>query len=207
MTGLEQRWTKLCHRLGIAAHAEPGWQRLQHLYATPRRAYHNLAHIADCLAQLDGVCDELEVSEAVEPALWWHDAVYDSRARDNEEQSAGRWLGFAAEAGVEATLARDVARLVRSTDHRAVAPDPAGLLIQDLDLSILGRSPEVFDDYERCIREEYDWADETAFRKGRTAFLRELLGRPALFNTPALRQRFEAAARVNLARSLARWEL
>ena len=102
----------------------------------------------------------------MEAALWFHDAVYDSRAGDNEARSA-EWARRAlAELGIPPAVADDVARLVRLTDHADPAPDPAGRLLCDIDLAILGREPEAFDTYDRHIREEYAWVPEADFRAG-----------------------------------------
>lgn len=204
MAELAERWAALCGRVGIPHGARPGWQCLVALHATPPRAYHNLEHVADCLAQFDALPRPAETNAAIELALFWHDAVYDSRAKDNEDQSARRWQEFASTAGIAGDLAAEVARLIRLTDHRSPADDPAGKLIQDVDLSILGRDEAAFDDYERKIREEYGWVVDVDYHAGRAAFLRGVLDRPRIFQTPAASERFEAAARSNLLRSLAR---
>ncbi|RVD62485.1 hypothetical protein EN750_21345, partial [Mesorhizobium sp. M7A.F.Ca.ET.027.03.2.1] len=58
------------------------------LYRAPGRHYHNLSHIEAMLA-LAGDCRELLGDpQAIEAAIWFHDAVYDSKAKDNEAQSA-----------------------------------------------------------------------------------------------------------------------
>ena len=73
----------------------------------------------------------------------------------------------------------------------------------DMDLSILGAPAGAFDSYEAAVRREYAWVDGKAWRSGRSAVLRKFLARPQIFHTEALRQRFEAQARKNIARSIA----
>lgn len=179
-----------------------GWERLTELYLTPPRAYHNLDHISDCLQQLDLHADGSTQQDVLEMALWWHDAVYDSRAKTNEERSAGAWMTFASGSPLDEAVRAEVARLIRITDHKAPAVDPAGQLIQDIDLSILGREEAVFDDYERKIRQEYSWVAEADYRAGRSNFLRVLLRRERLFLTELGWAKFESTARTNIARSL-----
>src|SRR5690606_9593216 len=55
---LHDRWNVLCSRIGAFDHAGDGdmtFDLLASLYATPAREYHNLEHIASCLAAFDAV--------------------------------------------------------------------------------------------------------------------------------------------------------
>ena len=49
---------------------------------------HTLQHISECLSHFEQVQDLLEDARAVELALWFHDAVYNPKASDNEACSA-----------------------------------------------------------------------------------------------------------------------
>ena len=53
------------------------------------RTTNTLAHVAHCLDELKAARSEARDAATVELALWMHDAVYDPRAKDNEEKSAG----------------------------------------------------------------------------------------------------------------------
>jgi predicted metal-dependent HD superfamily phosphohydrolase len=172
-------------------------------WSEPNRTYHDLRHLEDCLTQLDSVREGLRARDVIEAALWFHDAVYDARALDNEERSA-RWAVEAlSSAGVPRAVAGEVARLVLLTRHRIPAADEAGRVVCDIDLSVLGRSAEEFDIYERRIRAEYAWVPEEAYRDGRRRVLTEFLRRDPLFQTAVFRSKYEASARANLARALA----
>ena len=59
------------------------------LYQAADRHYHGLAHIDAMLALAREYRHLLEDPQAVEAAIWFHDAIYDSRAKDNEAKSAG----------------------------------------------------------------------------------------------------------------------
>lgn len=60
------------------------------------RHYHNCLHIAGCPHEFDQVRKLAADALAVELAIWFHDAVYDPLAADNEECSAELakdWMG------------------------------------------------------------------------------------------------------------------
>ena len=63
-------------------------QELRARYAEPHRAYHTWHHIEDMLGRFAAIADGLRDREAFELAILFHDAVYDPKAGNNEEQSA-----------------------------------------------------------------------------------------------------------------------
>jgi len=201
------RFRELWHRLGAAGRSDAPFDDLAAAYAEPGRAYHTLDHVLDCLSRLDEARDvppERDVPERdlIEAAIWFHDVVYDPRRSDNEKRS-GEWANrVLSAAGIsEQSIAR-VQGLVHMTDHSTETTDPAGRLLCDIDLSILGAPPAEFDAYQDRIREEYAWVPESAYRAGRAAVLSGFLARPRLYLTDRYYDRYEAAARGNLRRAL-----
>lgn len=184
---------------------------LRRRHAEPQRAYHTWQHVSELLGLLDDCRAALSDPAAVELAILFHDAVYDPAAKDNEAQSA-RLLEMALLGAVQpATLAR-AAQMVRATALHAV-PDGLGAeerddlaRFLDMDLAILAAPAARFDEYEAQVRREYAHVGDDAFRTGRAAVLRRFLDRDALYLSDWGRDRFEAAARANCARSLARLE-
>jgi predicted metal-dependent HD superfamily phosphohydrolase len=204
VTVLAQRFSELLRGLGAVEDPQPLAEAVLAGWAEPARRYHNLDHLRDCLTELDRTPADGADRDRVEAALWFHDAIYDPRAVDNETRSA-EWARRALiELGVPSAVADDVARLVRLTGHAGPAPDHSGRLLCDIDLAILGRAPEVFDSYDRHIREEYAWVPEPDFRTGRAGVLTGLLSRSPLYQTEHFRHRYETVARTNLARALER---
>lgn len=201
---MKERWTTFWTAAGAAGDPEAAWRDLSARYAEPHRAYHTLGHIAQCLEELEGARGFARDAAAVELALWYHDAVYDPRAHDNEDRSAELAAGTAIVMGWPPDRARRVADLIRVSTHRELAADPDAQLFADIDLSILGRPETAFDEYESQVRREYAWVPEAAFRAGRSAILQSFLDRPSIYATRPFREKYEAAARRNLARSIAR---
>jgi predicted metal-dependent HD superfamily phosphohydrolase len=138
----------------------------------------------------------------VRAAIFYHDAIYDPKRSDNEEQSAHLAKSALSTALVAAALDH-VTRLILATDHKRPLQTLDEELIVDIDLSILGREPEVFDFYDRAIRLEYAFVPEDKYRVGRTAVLNQFLNRPQIYSTPYFQLQHETQSRVNLIKAIA----
>jgi predicted metal-dependent HD superfamily phosphohydrolase len=198
-----ERFVALCRRLGASGDAAPLAADLLGRWREPGRVYHNVEHLGECLGHLDTAPGSAD-RDLVEAALWFHDAVYDPRSAENEARSAGlarqalTGLGVPDETGVR------VAELVLLTRHRDPPATPEGRLLCDIDLAVLGGTDDEFDRYDRAIRREYSRVPEPVYRRERAAVLNALLRRDPLYATSYFRERYEAAARANLRRALAR---
>lgn len=197
-----ERWTRLW--LAVTRQKPPSghYERLLAMYAEPHRHYHNQQHIADCLDEFEHVRQLAVEPEAVEFAIWFHDAIYDSRAGDNEERSAELAQAWLKQAGAAETLINSVRQLVLATKAHDGMLHPDAPLLVDVDLSILGQSPEKFGEYERGIRREYDWVDQRTFAIKRAEILQRFLARPRLYSTEFFFARLEVQARSNLRASM-----
>jgi predicted metal-dependent HD superfamily phosphohydrolase len=185
--------------------------RLMAIYSGADRHYHDLSHIATLLALARQHADAITDYAALEAAIWFHDAVYDTRKTDNEAQSARLALQLLAGAAADARLEFIAAMIRASANHRVpcslqarAAHDCA--LFLDMDLAILGSPAEEFAAYERAVRLEYDWVPDKAWVAGRSQVLRGFLARPCIYASAQFRGSHEAAARVNLMQSLAALE-
>ena len=177
------------------------------LHAGPDRGYHGWSHPLALLALHAEVEPLLHDPEAVRCAILLHDAVYEPRRTDNESRSAALAARMLEGLVPDETLSRTI-RLIEATARHAIPadlPDDEAAdmaLFLDMDLAILGAEPDAFDAYEKAVRREYGWVEEPMWRAGRAAVLKSFLARPHVFHTRPFRQRFEARARENLARSL-----
>jgi predicted metal-dependent HD superfamily phosphohydrolase len=140
----------------------------------------------------------------VEWALWFHDVVYDTKTTDNELQSAQWAERCLNEAKFSRILIQTVMDLILSTQHRGTVGDMDALLVEDIDLSILGQPEERFFEYERQIRQEYAWVSQATFAQKRAEILEGFLARPRLYATDWFHQKYEQTARRNLQQSLRR---
>lgn len=205
MNALSQdRWIRLCHDIGAVRDPVPCFNRLTIAYSEPHRRYHNLRHIAECQQEFDAVRDLVASPQAIELAIWFHDAVYDPKAPDNEEQSAAWARQFLAGEAVAEPLVEKVSRLVLATKRHEVGMDLDAPTLLDVDLSILGQPEKRFSEYENQIREEYSWVEEKVFAEKRAEILDGFLKRQRIYSTEWFFTRYEEQARRNLQASLAR---
>ncbi|MEV5435030.1 hypothetical protein AB0K80_03185 [Streptomyces sp. NPDC052682] len=165
----------------------------------PQRRYHTLTHLAAVLDHIDVLEEYADDPDVVRLAAWFHDAVYLPDRSENEERSARLAERALPEAGVSAGKTAEAARLVRLTvTHDPADDDANGQVLCDADLAVLASPPSAYAAYTAAVREEYHFVPNDAFRSGRAAILRQLLGLPRLFRTPYGRQKWEATARYNL---------
>jgi predicted metal-dependent HD superfamily phosphohydrolase len=198
----ESRFSALWQRLGCRGDGRALFAELQRACSKPQRAYHTAAHIEDCLAQFDLARHLAERADEVEAAIWFHDAVYDPRTSDNEERNAEWARESLIQAGAAEDGAQRIAALVLLTRHADPPAGRDGELLLEIDLSILGREPEIFAIYDAQIRHEYNWVTEGEYLLRRADILAGFLGRPTIYRTEFFRERLESRARENLSRAI-----
>ena len=182
------------------------FDELEALYREPHRRYHTAAHIEHCLGQLDLAAGRMDDPDAVEMALWFHDAIYDVPGKENELRSAELFAARAAGRGSEQFRSK-VHRLIMATCH--LDSPPATLdeaFIVDIDLSSFGRPWEEFLDDSRAVRAELPRVPDAEFYPRQRKFLESLAARPVFCFTEFFRDRHEARARANIERLCARLE-
>jgi len=201
MDGLRARWAALWQRLGLPE-PEGLCGALLDAYSEAQRHYHTLQHLGECLALAETFRAEAERFDEIELALWFHDAVYDVRAHDNEARSAHWAVTALRAAGLDEQACGRIHDLVMATSHSALPGTRDGALLTDIDLSILGAPEARFAEYEQQIRAEYAWVAPDIYAARRRAVLQAFLEREPIYATPALRRRFEEQARRNLSHAI-----
>lgn len=196
-----ERWNTLCLRLGIAADGAT-YSELIDVHAQKHRAYHTLDHIAACLRHLDSVRDALVAPDEVEMALWFHDAVYEPFSATNEEDSAEWAADWLQERGAPKPVVARIADHILNTKSHDTPASLDGQFMLDIDLSILGTPPDIYDEFELNIRREYKRVPAFIFRKKRKAILEGFLARDAIYATTHFRDKLENIARINLVRAV-----
>jgi predicted metal-dependent HD superfamily phosphohydrolase len=171
-------------------------------YAEAHRHYHTLEHLDACLRHLAGNRTLAQQPAEVALALWFHDAIYDIGAADNELRSADWARAALLDQGGTSDTAQRIHALVMVTRHDQPPRTPDQALLLDVDLAILGAPAALFDAYEQQIVREYQAVPVAAFRSNRRRILQGFLDRPRIYHTAAFHDTREAQARANLGRSI-----
>jgi predicted metal-dependent HD superfamily phosphohydrolase len=173
---------------------------LHGLYTAPCRRFHNLDHITDCLRWADELAPLLQDPDAVEMALWFHDAIYDVGTTTNERRSAEMFLAHSS--GASFGFRHRVCSLIMATRHAHRVHGNDRSYMVDIDLSGFGAPWDVFMANGARLREESAAVSDAQYHAGQVFFLSRLQRRPQFFATEYFRDRYEAVARENLRRVL-----
>ncbi len=222
---LQAGWVRLMDKYGISpADAYPVFDRLAAAHSEPARHYHTLEHVAEMLRVAGRLLEPANDGDAIQLAVWFHDAVHDPRAKDNEARSAELMMDALAPFSLPAGLIQHVAEMILATDHLPplaatnhlpplarggrggadliAAADTAVLL--DADLAILAADEWRYLKYAEAIRNEYAWVDDAAYRTGRAAVLQAFLDRPRIYRTARFHDMGDGPARRNMAAEIGR---
>ncbi|MGO4858538.1 DUF4031 domain-containing protein [Arthrobacter sp. 2MCAF14] len=190
---LLERWNST-----LPGHEELGFELLER-WGEDHRKYHSRTHLLAVLEALDLLTEPGPPARSVTLAAWFHDAVYEGIAGQDEEQSARLAEDRLAIAGLPGQVIDDVARLVRLTSTHSPEPgDHLGALLCDADLSVLGAEPKAYARYLAAVREDYAHVGDADFAAGRAAVVRQLLALDPLFHSERAKSLWLDAARRNL---------
>ncbi|HOB62799.1 MAG TPA: hypothetical protein PKI41_11880 [Candidatus Competibacteraceae bacterium] len=200
----QQRFMALWRRVapGAAALAETVYRQLAERYGEPYRHYHTLNHIRHCLRLFDRTAALMREPDLVEMALWFHDAIYQPGAQDNERRSANLFRQWA-EGGMDPMNLQRVDDLIMLTTHRD-SPQGDGEFVVDIDLSSFSLPWDECERDGRRVRAEFAELSDAQFYPGHLRFLRVLQSRPCFFYTDFFRRHYEQLARDNLHRIITR---
>jgi predicted metal-dependent HD superfamily phosphohydrolase len=199
---MRQRFLALWQRCleATADDASNVLQLLEECYGQANRRYHGPGHIRFCLEQYDRAAPQIEASEGIELAIWFHDAVHDPGSPTNEADSADLFRAVAGNR--RPPLVERVGEMILETTHAYPPSSADARWLVDIDLAGLGQPWERFAEDARLIRAEHLHLPDAIYRGKQQAFLRALIDRPLVYQTRFFRDRYEQRARANIARIL-----
>lgn len=202
LESMQKGWARVLEKYGVAPlDVYPAFDVLVAAHSAPERHYHNLEHLAEMFKVVERLAAHVENPNVLHLAIWFHDAVYDSRAKDNERRSAELAVDLLGPLGVPASTIERIVQMIWATAHGADGPPPAqkdAQVLLDADLAILGASEERYARYATDIRKEYAWVPEADYRAGRIAVLERFLALPRIYQTQLMFEEGDARARTNM---------
>lgn len=168
-------------------------------YSTPERYYHTVEHILHILITIDDLKPYVKDLEAVQIAAWFHDIIYNTQAKENEEKSAEYAGKLLPALGLTTNNISHIQNLIINTKHhQAAADDFDSQVLLDADLAILAAEPMQYQEYATAIRQEYAWVPDAEYITGRQQVLERFLQRDRIYFTPLMYATAEQSARRNL---------
>lgn len=179
--------------------ARNAFNLLVEAYSHRIRYYHTLKHIHHVLKTIDNLQAYTTNLALVQLAAWFHDVVYDTKAKNNEERSADYAGNLLSSLGIPNSDIAIVNRLIINTKyHQAAADDFDSQVLIDADLAILAANPAQYQEYALYIRHEYAWVSEAEYIIGRKQVLESFLQRQRIYLTTLMFEVGEKPARYNI---------
>ena len=178
------------------------WKEIEYRYAENHRAYHHLGHIAYLFQLLNTYLGQIANPAVVGFAILYHDIVYDTYRKDNEEQSETIAEKHLSELQVKKEIIDHVKTFILATKNHAL---PEGYALNqdlsfflDFDMAILGEDFETYKLYSQKIRKEYAQYTDDLYQAGRKQALQKFISSPHIYSTDDFRVVMEDAARKNI---------
>lgn len=203
---MKKSWIQLWQKLQASKVPTAVFDKLVALYSAPERFYHNLLHISDCLQVFELAKSSSTHPDEVRVAIWFHDAIYNTKGSGNEPKSAEWASSVIEQAGLGKDVAMRVSQLILATCHTGEVAGIDEQIMVDVDLTILGRSEMIFWKYEDNIRREYAWVPEKIFKQKRAEILRGFLKRKYIYHLDVYRSQYEQMAHKNIREAIRRLE-
>lgn len=182
--------------------AENLWREINANYSNKNRHYHNLKHLEDLYSELETVKDRIHNWTVMLFTLFYHDIIYKSTKKDNEEKSAELAVKRMTEIGMQESAATLCFEQIMATKSHKENSDSDTNYFTDADLSILGRTPINYKTYCLNIRKEYAIYPDFLYNKGRKKVINHFLSMKKIFKTEEFYNRYEEQAKLNLQQEL-----
>jgi predicted metal-dependent HD superfamily phosphohydrolase len=178
------------------------WTEIETSYSTKKRHYHTLAHLENLLMQLTTIKDQIKNWDTVVFTLFYHDIVYNSLKKDNEEKSAELAESRLKSIAVPQPIIDNCKAQILATKQHLPSHDADTNYFTDADLSILGSDWETYLAYSKQVRKEYSIYPAMIYNQGRRKVVEHFLKMDRIFKTDFFFEKSESKAKQNLHREL-----
>ena len=200
---LKESFIELVNEYGIDAEtSEELWEEIETHYSGPKRYYHSLVHLLDLFVQLNKIKSKIKNWNVMLFTLFYHDIIYDASRKDNEEQSAKIAAARLKRIGVKESDIELCYNQILATQSHLHSKDADTNYFTDADLSILGREPQIYQEYVKNVRNEYSIYPTFIYNRGRKKVLNHFLTMDRIFKTDVFHNQYETQAKMNLKEEL-----
>lgn len=165
-------------------------------------SYHKRLHAIDCSNELYKIKHLLDNPDVVECALLFHDIVYDPISKTNEEDSAALAEKMLTQRWLPKEFIEKIKKLILATKHTDTPTDNDTQYIMDIDMSIIGKNPRIYNQYIKDVRMEYYMYSDDQFRNWREKFLWSLIKKDGIYHTEYFQHMYEHSAQKNILQEL-----
>ena len=178
------------------------WQEIVDNYSNKQRYYHTLEHLESLLTQLTQIKDKINNWNTILFTLFYHDIIYNSLKKDNEEKSAELAIKRIKQLHISKQIIEDCRDQILATKTHKLSIDSDTNYFTDADLSVLGKSWEIYSQYYKNVRKEYAIYPNLIYNPGRKKALTHFLNMDKIFKTDYFYHKFEKTARENIQREI-----
>lgn len=206
IAAMSRRWLNLMDTFAVdPEQARRVFADLVARYSANGRYYHDLGHVKDLLDTVDELKSLATDFTAIRLAVWFHDVIYDPRAKDNEVKSAEYARKTLHALGLSPEVIDKVCDLILATiTHQAPDGDINAQILLDADLAPLAADVAAFKQQSLALRKEYAWLSEEEFQANRARVLGGFLERDRIYQTDKLYTSLESQARRNIEKALSK---
>lgn len=177
---------------------EKFWFEIEKKYSGKSRHYHNLQHLETLFEEIKHVKDKIKNFYTISFSIFYHDVIYDATSKLNEEKSADVAKERLEILGLNNEDLQQVYEQILATKSHQKSEDEDTNFLLDADLSVLGKSSEVYSEYTKQIRKEYSIYPDFLYKPGRKKVLQHFLELESIFKTEYFRNKYEIQARENI---------
>lgn len=178
------------------------WNEIVKHYTHSNRYYHTLCHLENLWQQLLPIQNHIENWDAILFSLFYHDIIYKTTQRNNEQQSSILANQRMTQLGVPYHIIAKTQSQIIATQHPQLSTDSDTNYFTDADLSILGQNWDGYFEYLQNVRKEYQLYPDIIYNVGRKKVLGLFLDLPKIYKTPHFFALYETQARHNLQQEL-----
>lgn len=178
------------------------WKEIEKSYSQKSRYYHNLFHLENMITELMLVNDEINDIDSILFSVFYHDVVYKSTSKNNEEKSADIAKIRLQKINLsEDHIEKIYNQILATKSHKESDKIDTNFLL-DSDLSILGKNWIEYERYIKQIRKEYSIYPDFLYNPGRKKVLEHFLTYDKIYKTDFFRDLYEKQARENILKEI-----